>query len=177
MQRLVVSAAFAVILAVAGARARAQQQPPEDEGRDIVAVACTQCHAPSAYAQLREGSQAWRFRVYDMILRGAQIEPADIDKVVSYLATSFGPGMSFPTQPPVAVTLPDGPGKELVESSCAICHGLDRVVATTRPAGQWDAMVKQMVFFGAPLSADQAKTVTAYLSTRFGRPGQATAAK
>jgi len=176
MQRLVISAALAVILAGAGAPARAQQQP-EGEGRDIVAVACTQCHGSGAYTQLREGSQAWRFRVYDMILRGAQIEPADIDKVVSYLATSFGPGMPFSTQPPVAVTLPDGPGKELVESSCAICHGLDRVVATTRPASQWDAMVKQMVFFGAPLSADQAKTVTAYLSTRFGRPGQEAAAK
>jgi cytochrome c5 len=166
-----------VILAVAGAPARAQQPPPEGEGRDIVAVACTQCHAPSAYTQLREGSQAWRFRVYDMILRGAQIEPADIDKVVSYLMTSFGPGVPFPTQPPIAVTLPDGPGKELVEGGCAICHDLDRVVATTRPARQWDAMVKQMVFLGAPLSADQAKTVTAYLSTRFGRPGQETAAK
>jgi len=177
MHRFVLSAAFMVILAVAGAPAGAQQPPPEGEGRDIVAVACTQCHAPSAYTQLREGSQAWRFRVYDMILRGAQIEPADIDKVVSYLTTSFGPGTPFPTQPPVAVTLPDGPGKELVESSCAICHGLDRVVATTRPASQWDAMVKQMVFFGAPLSADQAKTVTAYLSTRFGRPGQEAAAK
>ena len=115
MRMLVVSAAFTVILALAGAPARALPPPPEGEGRDIVAVACTQCHAPSAYTQLREGSQAWRFRVYDMILRGAQIEPADIDKVVSYLATSFGPGMPFSTQPPVAVTLPDGPGKELVE--------------------------------------------------------------
>ncbi len=139
---------------------------PPGEGRDIVAVACTQCHAPSAFAQLRQGEQAWRAQVYDMILRGAEINPNDIDAAVKYLTINFGPGVNVPPSAPV--TLPDGPGKEMVEGGCALCHGLDRIAETKRSPAQWQNIVNRMIFFGSPLSPDQAKTVVAYLGNQFG---------
>jgi len=163
---------FALVAALAAVAVpiRAQQEnalPPGD-GRDIVASACSACHSLSAVTQLRMGPQAWRHQVYDMIQRGAQISPSEIDTVVNYLATKLGPGVPFPGQTPANVALPSGNGKEMVAGVCALCHGLDRVVAVKRSRSQWGNIVTRMVYLGAPLSADQAKTAIDYLSANFG---------
>ncbi|HUB96500.1 MAG TPA: hypothetical protein VL993_11305, partial [Stellaceae bacterium] len=147
-----------------------QQSPfPPGDGRDIVAVACTQCHAPTAITAIREDADAWRHQVYDMILRGAQVGPGDIDTVVNYLATNFGPGINVPP-PAKQVTLPDGQGKDLVENNCVLCHGLDRVTAVPRSQAGWKAVLARMTFLGAQLNADQQKTVLTYLDSKFGQP-------
>jgi mono/diheme cytochrome c family protein len=161
----------AAIWAVLVSSSYAQQPPanllPPGDGRDVVAVACTQCHGPNVFAQLRQGPDAWRFQVYDMILRGAQVQPADVDKVVGYLAASYGPGINVP--PPLhQVTLPDGQGKDLVESHCSVCHGLDRIAMAKRAPGEWTQIVHRMIFLGAPVSGDDAKIITAYLDAKFG---------
>lgn len=171
MTRMILAAAAAtLVLAAVGATAQQQQQQspfPPGEGRDIVAVACTQCHAPSAITNLREGPDAWRRQVYDMVLRGAQVGPDDIDKVVNYLATNFGPGIN-PPPPTREVTLPDGPGKDLIAKDCVLCHGLDRVAAAKRSQQGWTDIVHRMVFLGAPVSGDEEKTVLSYLDDKFG---------
>jgi mono/diheme cytochrome c family protein len=166
MRTLFLGAALSAALALP---ALAQQQGPNPlppgEGHDVVAVACTQCHGPSAFAQLREGPDAWRNQVYDMILRGAQVQPSELDAVVNYLATNFGPGVNVP--PPMSqATLPDGPGKDLVASHCAVCHGLDRLTDTKRSPAQWQSIVSRMIFFGAPVSGDDEKTITTYLDSQ-----------
>jgi mono/diheme cytochrome c family protein len=160
-----------VALALAAFPAAAQQQQPSPfppgEGREIVAVACTQCHAPSVFTGLREDANAWRYQVYDMVLRGAQVGPGDIDKVVNYLASNFGPGINVPraTKP---VSLPDGPGKDVVEKNCVLCHGLDRVAAVKRSSTGWTDVLKRMAFYGAPVSGQDEKAITAYLDANFG---------
>jgi mono/diheme cytochrome c family protein len=170
--RFLFAGAIATAVLAQAVLSHAQQQGanplPPGEGRDIVAVACTQCHGPNAFAQLREASDAWRLQVYDMILRGAQLTPLEVDKAVEYLATNFGPGINVPP-PTIQVTLPDAPGKDLVQTRCAVCHGLDRVSAAKRSEGEWDGIVARMVFLGAPVSADEAKTVTSYLEAKFGK--------
>jgi mono/diheme cytochrome c family protein len=161
--------AWAVLAQAAPCHAQ-QQGPnplPPGEGRDIVAVACTQCHGPNAFAQLREGPDAWRFQVYDMILRGAQVQPSEIEPAVNYLATNFGPGINLPPTT-VQVSLPDGPGKDLVEQRCVLCHGLDRATSAKRAPAEWDRILRRMVFLGAPVSADEVKTITTYLGANFG---------
>jgi hypothetical protein len=157
-------------LAAASVPLRAQQEnalPPGD-GRDIVAVACSQCHGLNAVTQLRMGAQAWRHQVDDMIQRGAQISPSEIDTVVNYLSTKLGPGVPFPGQTPAHVALPAGKDQGTIEGVCSLCHGLDRVVAVKRSRGQWEGIVNRMIYLGAPLSADQAKAAVDYLSTNFG---------
>ena len=54
-----------------GASAPAANPFPDGPGKEIVSVACTQCHGPSVFMQLRMGDVAWRNQIYDMILRGA----------------------------------------------------------------------------------------------------------
>ena len=123
----------------------------------------------------REVANAWRLQVYDMIERGAQVTPSEIDAAVKYLATNFGPGVNVP--PSAQVTLPDGQGKEVVEGGCNLCHGLDRVADARRSSADWQSVVKRMVFLGAPLNADQAKAAVDYLSANFGPGGKTAAAK
>jgi mono/diheme cytochrome c family protein len=159
-----------------GASAPATSPFPDGPGKEIVSVACTQCHGPSVFTQLRMGETAWRAQIYDMILRGAQITPADIDTAAKYMATSYGPGVPFPGQQPVQVTLADGAGKPLVEGGCALCHGLDRVAATKRTKEQWQTIVNRMIFFGSPISGDQVATVVDYLATNYS-PAPQTATK
>lgn len=157
-----------------GASAPAASPFPDGPGKEIVSVACTQCHGPNVFTQLRMGDKAWRAQIYDMILRGAQITPNDIDTAVKYMTASYGPGVPFPGQQPVQVTLADGAGKPLVEGGCALCHGLDRVAATKRTKEQWQGIVNRMIYFGSPVSPDQAATVVDYLATNYGATQTAT---
>jgi mono/diheme cytochrome c family protein len=57
-------------------------------------------------------------------------------------------------------------GKELFEKSCKLCHGLDRSLALTRDASAWGLIVKRMVAYGSPLTAEQRRLVVRYLATR-----------
>ncbi len=140
---------------------------PDGPDRELVAVNCTQCHSPQPIVQLRMNAQGWRNQVYNMILRGAQIGPGQIEPVVTYLSTVFGPGQPFPGQTLPQVTLAAGEGSNLVEGGCQLCHGLDRVTATPRSHDQWQLIVNRMAFVGAPLDEDQKKTVVAYLSAHY----------
>ena len=167
MRRFILAAASVLLL---GFPSEAQQSNPFPAGasRDLIAVACTQCHRAGPITQLRMGEEAWRRQVYNMVLRGAQIGPDEIDDVVKYLTTNFGPGVPTPGLATPAVTLPAGAGADLVAGACGTCHGVDRVVAVARPGRQWEAIVHRMVAIGAPIDADQARQIISYLETNYG---------
>jgi mono/diheme cytochrome c family protein len=174
MRRVILAAAsilagiLASILLNFGAEAQQSGPFPAGAGRDIIAVACTQCHQARPITQLRMGEAGWRRQVYNMVLRGAQIGPDEIDDVVKYLATNFGPGVPVPGITPAPVKLPDGAGADLVAGACGTCHGVDRVVAVARPGRQWEAIVHRMVAIGAPIDADQAGQIISYLQKNYG---------
>ncbi|HXQ82937.1 MAG TPA: hypothetical protein VN769_02600, partial [Xanthobacteraceae bacterium] len=113
--RIVLPGIFALAMIAAASPGWAQNAnplPPGD-GRDLVAVACSQCHYLGTIAKIRDGAAGWRLYVSNMVLRGAQLTGPEIDTVVNYLALNLGPGINLPPAKPVA--LPDGHGKELVE--------------------------------------------------------------
>ena len=166
MRALLIGGAFAACIAAAPARAQNAPVLPAGEGRDIIVVACTQCHALTPLVGMRDGPNGWKRHVYNMVLRGAQLTPHDIDTVLDYLNTNFGPGQSLPPAKPVK--LADGAGKELVEQRCAICHDLERVTAAKRQKNAWPGIVANM-FDRFGLSApDEAKTITSYLANNYG---------
>lgn len=161
------ASAVAVIALASQAQAQQNNNPlPPGDGRDIVSVACSQCHYLGTIAKIRDGAAGWRVYVSNMVLRGAQLTPAEVDKVVNYLATNLGPGINLP--PPRPVALPDGSGKQLVETRCALCHDLERVAAVRRKKQDWTPIVANMAAWGAPVTADEAKTITDYLAANFG---------
>lgn len=164
--RLPFLGAVAALLLATGAPLQAQGSLPQGEGRDLVATACTQCHTLATIVVGREGAAGWKGHVYNMVLRGAQLTAPEADTVIRYLAANFGPGAVQPAK--VAITLPAGPGKELVETRCATCHDLERVAVIKRPRQHWPAIVTNMVTRGAVATPDEARTIASYLMAQFG---------
>jgi len=62
------------------------------------------------------------------------------------------------------VNLPDGPGKEQVQSLCSGCHGLNRVMNSGYPQAYWNTAIRMMLNFGVPIPPDQINLVTDYLA-------------
>jgi Quinohemoprotein amine dehydrogenase A, alpha subunit, haem binding len=166
MTRLGVFGAAAALALVATTQINAQGALPQGEGRDIVAVACTQRHALAPILAGREGPAGWKRHVHNMVLRGAQLSPSESETVIRYLAANFGPGAAPPGK--VAVTLPTGAGKELVETRCTLCHDLERVAVVKRPRQHWPAIVANMVARGATATPEEAGTIATYLAAQFG---------
>jgi len=167
MRRLIVSAAVAALsLAAAPALGQPANALPPGDGRDIVATACTQCHALTVILAMRDGPIGWKRHVYHMVMRGAQLNAREADTVLAYLDANFGPGQRMPPAKPV--TLPAGPGKELVETRCTLCHDLERVTAAKRSRHEWDSVVANMLERFGLQAPDEARTISAYLSTQYG---------
>src|SRR5262249_32746419 len=65
----------------------------------------------------------------------------------------------------------DGAGKELVQTACTRCHGLDKFTGERHSRDDWREEVEVMIRYGAPLDQRQASEVTEYLARSF--PGKA----
>jgi len=152
---------------------------PEGDGKQLVTVVCSQCHGLRQTQILRDGQNGWQEVVDRMVLYGAQITPSEAATITHYLATQLGPGtgaMASGALPPQnalgnakEISLPDGPGKDLVSTRCILCHNLERVVSSTRSKADWAAIASNMTQRGLEASPDELQSMTAYLSTHFGK--------
>jgi cytochrome c5 len=168
----VIAGSVLMLLAASESSLLAQRggvQLPAGDGRELVATACSQCHGLQTIASMRDGPMGWKVYVYDMILRGAQLNAREADTVLQYLVTNFGANSAKPAAT-VSVTLPNGPGKELVETRCAVCHDLGRVAAVKRQKSEWDRVISDMVVRGAAIPPNEVPTITSYLVAQFGSP-------
>jgi competence ComEA-like helix-hairpin-helix protein len=66
-----------------------------------------------------------------------------------------------------AQDLPPGKGKDLVESSCGSCHGLDVVVAQHASRDGWASIVDYMVSRGASGTPEELTTIVDYLAKNY----------
>jgi cytochrome c5 len=167
--RIMLSFLLALVLVGAAAPSRAQQNAnplPAGEGRDLVAITCSQCHYLGTIAKIRDGAAGWRLFVNNMVLRGAQLTGPEIDTVVDYLALNLGPGINLPPAKPIP--LPSGQGKELVATRCNLCHDLERVASPKRHNADWPVIVANMVARGATASPEEARAISDYLVANFG---------
>ena len=64
--------------------------------------------------------------------------------------------------------LPEGEGKEIVETVCTQCHGLRTTTDANYPLAEWRNVVFDMVSEGAPLLDEEVETVAQYLAKYFG---------
>lgn len=147
---------------------------PAGDGRELLAVACTQCHGLRPIVMMRDGPAGWKTTVSDMILRGAQLSPPETDAVIQYLSKNFGPGsagVKTSAQPGkvAAANLPDGAGKDAVEARCTLCHGLDKIVGEKRSNQEWTNTVKNMVERGLSATPEEIQAMTSYLTSQFGK--------
>jgi cytochrome c5 len=71
-----------------------------------------------------------------------------------------------------AVRLKEGPGRQLVEANCVMCHSLDYIQMNSVFLDRkgWEASVNKMVkVMGAPLPDGDAKAIVDYLAAHYGR--------
>jgi len=171
MRRLLAALGIPALAISAVGPAHAQGAPPRalppGEGRHLLATACSQCHVLNIIMSMREGPAGWRRHVYNMVTRGAQLNAREADMVVAYLAANFGP-TATPAASAAKVTLPGGPGKDLVEARCTACHDLERVAVIKRQKADWSAVVANMIGRGAVATPDEAQAIASYLASHFG---------
>ncbi len=96
MQRGLLLALFLIGIIFPVAVSRSQEDwkklMPDGEGKDVTAQLCGTCHNLQKVVVSRKSPQEWERSVYDMIARGAQIFPDEVDQIIKYLAKSFPPG-------------------------------------------------------------------------------------
>lgn len=71
-----------------------------------------------------------------------------------------------------AVRLKEGPGRQLVEANCVMCHSLDYIQMNSVFLDRkgWEASVNKMIkVMGAPVGEADAKAIVDYLATQYGR--------
>jgi len=159
---------------------------PEGGARNLVLATCTQCHSLGPIVLQRKTEKQWTTTVRDMIARGAQIAPDEIQPICDYLTKSFGPdsatqgAASDKAETPhgsgqaqgeqaLINQFPQGPAKDIIVKSCVECHGLNRITTKRKDEAGWLASVKDMVRLGASLRPDDVTTVVAYLTKNFGK--------
>jgi len=175
---------LAGLLVCVPALVQAQRRGPElpaGEGQVLAQNVCaTACHDAAPLLMKRDGEGGWRRNVERMVVqKGAQLSPEGLETLIRYLSTRLGPGagrmQTTGLLPPGAraggaqtagdVRLPAGPGKELVEARCTLCHDLGRVVSIPRKKAEWESVTRNMIGRGPQASPAQVQTIIDYLTT------------
>ena len=153
----------------------AQSSLPEGNGKEIVEIVCSQCHGLNNVTDARRTLEEWESVVSDMVARGAPLLIDEIDAVSAYLTKNFGPqspsgdSSRKAASANAATTMSEGAGKEIVETVCTQCHGLNTVSSAGYGSrGEWRNVVDDMVSRGAPLRDDEIDVVAEYLAATFG---------
>jgi cytochrome c551/c552 len=70
-----------------------------------------------------------------------------------------------------------GPGAELTQAKCALCHEIEYVTRAPQSRGQWEEVMRMMLERGTPMTRDEMKIITDYLATYYNREPPSAAAK
>jgi cytochrome c5 len=64
-------------------------------------------------------------------------------------------------------SLPDGPGKELVQAVCTACHTLERVIAKRATKAEWQDKVLEMLQEDPDITQQERDQIVEYLAKAF----------
>jgi competence protein ComEA len=88
MMKIVLLGAMALVVIGSGASA---QDLPDGPGKDVFKRMCSSCHGLEVATGTRKTRNRWANTVDVMVSRGATGTDDEIDQVIDYLATHFGP--------------------------------------------------------------------------------------
>ena len=66
------------------------------------------------------------------------------------------------------VTLPEGPGRDIVYKRCQTCHQLTRIKGEKHSPEAWGKIVDRMIQNGLKISQEEKNMIIDYLATHFG---------
>ena len=132
----------------------AGQDPPPERGEQIMNATCRTCHDLRSVETQALDEEGWTREVESMIEKGAEVARSDVPVLVDYLVRMHGP-------------LPEGPGKEVLLTTCTRCHDLQRIRRQGRSAEGWLEILDAMLNEGAPLSEEDLPVLLRYLARSF----------
>ena len=90
----------AILAATAFAALAPAQTLPAGPNKDLFEKACTSCHGLEPITIMKASKDEWNDVVEDMIAKGAEINKADQEKIVAYLAAAFPKDKKISLAPP-----------------------------------------------------------------------------
>ena len=88
--------------------------------------------------------------------------------IIAFLLIAAAPALAQESQ----LRLKDGPGRQLVEANCVMCHSLDYIPMNSPFLDRkgWEASVtKMMKVMGAPIPNDEVPGIVDYLTRNYGK--------
>lgn len=137
---------------------------PPGKGKALVAKECAGCHTLEGLVRLRGTQQVWEAVVFDMVARGAPLRLEEVDPIVDYLATAFGPAA------PPLVEVNTASADELVKLPGLTPALADRLIEHRRSKGPFASREEVRVTLGI----DEAAFEKMKWSVRAARPSPAT---
>jgi cytochrome c5 len=146
-----------IALCTAAVATASIQEPPQlEKGEQILKDSCLSCHDLKPIAQQFMDKDEWEELIAMMLQRGAKLTAEDEPVLIDYLARKHG------------YQLPEGPGKEILKSTCKnACHSAQRIVTQHWSRARWDALLDEMISNGAEISDDDYPILLNYLARNF----------
>lgn len=66
----------------------------QEDAKALLQRTCTKCHSTDATVRQRNSKDRWQEVVDDMISRGAELTDPEAEKLIDYLAKTYGPRVS-----------------------------------------------------------------------------------
>jgi len=92
----------------------------------------------------------------------------EFPKIAAAAVALSGAAAAVLVAPALAQNLPDGNGKEVVQTICTACHDLSPITdAGGFSRADWETVVKSMIDMGAEIKAEQIPLIAGYLAANF----------
>ncbi|MGH8693900.1 MAG: c-type cytochrome [Burkholderiales bacterium] len=88
--------------------------------------------------------------------------------IIALLLVAAAPALAQESQ----LRLRDGPGRQLVEANCVMCHSLDYIPMNSPFLDRkgWEASVNKMIkVMGAPIAEADTQKIVDYLTGQYGK--------
>jgi cytochrome c5 len=142
-----------------------EAQLPEGDGKKIIEEKCVICHDVMPITEKRASKDDWAETIQRMKLSGADLDDAQTNTLVEYLAMNLGPAGSTAS---AGGGLPEGAGKQIIETACTGCHGVDYVTDARYSKDQWQEVIDRMKLSGAAVGDSEVPVLLDYLTRNFG---------
>jgi hypothetical protein len=153
MLRLLKLAWLPATLLVGAALLAAGVPLPEGPAKKTVESACSACHTLDILADKKWSREKWENVIHSMVARGAKLREDETAAVADYLTRHFGAETQV---------------RELVEGICSQCHELGKIEDQHLNREQWAALIKGMIYEGAPVTEEEFSMIVEYLTRHYG---------
>jgi mono/diheme cytochrome c family protein len=137
------------------------QDLPQGPGRDVVTARCVSCHQTDLIVQQRLSRAGWGRELDKMVRWGAQVDAAERESLLDYLAGRFAP---VPAASHIVAT---AASEATYKRACLVCHEDDLIEAQRLTRDGWTREVDKMIRWGAAVPAAEKDALVEYLAARY----------